>query len=293
VNYTVNIAGDDYDIEAPDETTLKTAVNKLRLHVANDRSVERARAASEERQSRPARPAPAPVDSMGPGGDPRLQAADQINMQRATNATLAMAPVAGMALAAPAMAAGATALGMSEAAAPAVAGAVINGTPALLRGDLRRAALDAALGAAGAKTIGGLLKKALGRALPGAASRAPRIRDLISAETAASEAAASKAAGEVARRGMSSTGVSGAYVPPPNSIGSLILPTAPKAAPATAAGEKLGGEAIEDVAEKIIEWRTKHGFSGPQIVSALKDVYGIASKEGNEIARTVISSLTR
>jgi hypothetical protein len=28
-----------------------------------------------------------------------------------------------------------------------------------------------------------------------------------------------------------------------------------------------------------------------QIVSALKDVYGIASKEGNEIARAVIASL--
>lgn len=54
---------------------------------------------------------------------------------------------------------------------------------------------------------------------------------------------------------------------------------------------KGGAQDMAAVTKNIIEWRTKQKFSGPQIVASLKDVYGIPTKQGNEIARMVLSGL--
>jgi len=158
------------------------------------------------------------------------------------------------------------------AANPRATSALALAGPRLLRGDLLGAAEQGTIGwLLGANAKGGEKVKALAQA--------------VKAEAAAAEPAVASAAA----RGMSTTGGLPSYVPPPGSIGSLIATTGAK----PAAASTIGGRPVTEVTEKIIEWRTKYGFSGPQIVSALKDVYGIASKEGNEIARTVISSLPK
>jgi hypothetical protein len=101
-------------------------------------------------------------NEMGPGGDPRLQASQQINMERATAAGAAMAPIAGVAMGAPMIGAGARAIGATALAHPAVSGALATGIAGLLQGHgLQGSIVDAALGATGGSVVNAGVKGAL------------------------------------------------------------------------------------------------------------------------------------
>lgn len=68
------------------------------------------------------------------------------------------------------------------------------------------------------------------------------------------------------------------------------LTTKPKAAPAMdAAVEETKAKAAE-IEGKILDWKTKNGWSGAQIESALRNVYGIPPRDGRQMINLVLTA---
>lgn len=182
----------------------------------------------------------AQANEMGPGGDPRLSAAQNVNMERATNTGIALAPVAGAAVGLPVVAGGMRALGAGRAAMP-LAGAVMDAAPELLRGDIAGAATDAIRGAIAGKALQGV-----GRLFGAAAGAArPTLSRLMgSAAPEAVEAVAARSAPAVAQAAAPVAQTVGAMMASGNDAAQKVLngimrDFAKKAAPTAKLGEKI------------------------------------------------------
>lgn len=76
--------------------------------------------------------------------------------------------------------------------------------------------------------------------------------------------------------------------------GASVAPEA--AAAATGASRAVASEAAataDEIAAQVVKWKTEHGFSGAQIVSSLRNVYGIPPKDGNKILQMVTANLPK
>lgn len=62
-----------------------------------------------------------------------------------------------------------------------------------------------------------------------------------------------------------------------------------EAAAAPAAAAKVAATA-DEIAAQIVKWKTEQGFSGAQVVSSLRNVYGIPPKDGNKMLQMVTES---
>lgn len=72
---------------------------------------------------------------------------------------------------------------------------------------------------------------------------------------------------------------------------------AESAAVATAAAPKaVASEAAvtaDEIAAQIVKWKTEQGFSGAQIISSLRNVYGIPPKDANKMVQLVTANLPK
>lgn len=81
--------------------------------------------------------------------------------------------------------------------------------------------------------------------------------------------------------------------------GATAAPAAAEAATvaaATAAPKAVASEAAvtaDEIAAQIVRWKTEQGFSGAQIVSSLRNVYGIPPKDGNKMLQMVTANLPK
>lgn len=77
--------------------------------------------------------------------------------------------------------------------------------------------------------------------------------------------------------------------------------TAPAAATAEAAGVAAAAPGAapsvattaDEIAAQIVRWKTEQGFSGAQIISSLRNVYGIPPKDGNKMLQMVTANLPK
>lgn len=75
--------------------------------------------------------------------------------------------------------------------------------------------------------------------------------------------------------------------------------TAPAATVATAEAAGVAAAApsaattADEIAAQIVRWKTEQGFSGAQIVSSLRNVYGIPPKDGNKMLQMVTANLPK
>lgn len=64
----------------------------------------------------------------------------------------------------------------------------------------------------------------------------------------------------------------------------------------TAAPKAVASEAAataDEIAAQIIKWKTEQGFSGAQIISSLRNVYGIPPKDANKMVQMVTANLPK
>lgn len=87
---------------------------------------------------------------------------------------------------------------------------------------------------------------------------------------------ASAAAAKLARAQATAGGQPAAVAPAPFTQGATAL--APESQPAAQADE---------IAAQILRWKNEHKFSGAQIESALRNVYGISPKDGRKLVQAV------
>lgn len=183
----------------------------------------------------------AQANEMGPGGDPRLSAAQNVNMERATNVGMGLAPVAGAAVGLPVVAGGLRALGAGRAAMP-LAGAVMDAAPELLRGDLAGAATDAIRGAIAGKVLSGI-GGTVGRLLNfGRGGGAATVSQMMGAAAPAAAPVAARAAEAAAPAAVQTVGKIMASEAPEAAqkvLNGIMRDFAKKAAPAAKLGEKI------------------------------------------------------
>lgn len=65
---------------------------------------------------------------------------------------------------------------------------------------------------------------------------------------------------------------------------------AAKAATSEVAAAKTALPTADELGAKILDWKTKQGFSGAQMVSSLKNVYGISPAEGRKMVSMVLEA---
>lgn len=260
--YEIQVGGDRYEVEAPDEASLHQAVAKITAHAAASQGVQKA---TEEAAKRNPDPATMPREQKNEMLaqnmdliDPRLSSAYRVN-DVAAGAALPMA-AAGAALP----------LILQH---PAIAGAVIEGGPRLAKGDIPGALEKGLTGAAEGKILGmagagrGKLLQFLSRMRGGGAAAAVAELAGLGGEAAPAVAAATKAApaARAAAAGLSEAQAAKTFAP--------------------------GAESMKDISEKIISWRKDMGLSAGQIAASLREQYKVPLAIGKKMAQTVIDSL--
>jgi hypothetical protein len=163
-------------------------------------------------------------------------------------------------------------------------GALIGGTEGYRKGGVPGALAGAAVGAVKpgtTGTVGGALQGYESGGVPGAVAGAA-LGMLLGGGTG-------QVAREVAALRGAPAAVTRAAVP---EVAAARAATA--AAPEAAAAAPSAASAVQaqadEIAAQILRWKNEQGFSGAQIVSSLRNVYGITPKDGNKMVQMVLGT---